>query len=91
MKLSNAQQKVMDEAKETIDYARTHTLYEWAGGIESFAEDYKEYYENNRKGIVLTRCNSKTLEKLENLGLIEILYDSKNKKDGIDHVKVLNY
>ena len=91
MKLSKAQQKVMDEARKEIDYARTNTLYEWAGALKSVAEDYREYYENNRNGIVLTRCNSKTLEKLEKLGLIEILYDSKNKKDGIDHVKVLNY
>lgn len=29
MKLSKAQQEVMDKAKERIDYARTHSFYDW--------------------------------------------------------------
>ena len=52
----------------------------------------KEYWEVERKGQVLTHCNSKTLYKLQELGLIEILYDSKGDGgSGIDRVQVLNY
>ena len=29
MKLSKAQQEVMDKAKERIDYARTHSFHDW--------------------------------------------------------------
>lgn len=132
MKLSKAQQEVMDRAKEKIDFARTHTVYEWAKNkkwgyvgneeeqdaymerlaknfhgyrknsekevmddfvseIERYAESYHDYYENERNGIVLTRCNSRTLVKLEQLGLIEIIFDSNGASYGLDTIKVLNY
>ena len=35
--------------------------------------------------------NSKTLEKLEEMGLIEIIYDSKGDRFGIDKIRILNY
>lgn len=125
MKLSKAQQEVMNKAKAQIDFARTHTVFEWAQEkthttnediermvsqadlyystpekmrkslnerIERYVEQYSEYYERERRGEVLTHCNSKTLEKLEKMGLIEIEFDSKGYGGyGIDRVKILNY
>lgn len=123
MKLSKAQQEVMETVKQEIDFARTHTLYEWAenekfrngydrivsnysrygfknaeeamayieGEIRSYGEKYRRYYENERNGIVLTHCNSKTIAKLESLGLIEIIRDSNGESYGLDTIKVLNY
>ena len=125
MKLSKAQEQVIDKAKAEIDRARKFTLTEWAAykknydseikiehivsiyirngltpeqararidqEIAEYADTYKEYYENERNGIVLTHCNSRTLKKLEELGLIEILFDSTNTHFGIDTIKLLNY
>lgn len=48
-------------------------------------------YNERRNAIVLTHCNSKTLEKLESYGLIEILHDSTGETYGIDKIKILNY
>lgn len=123
MKLSKAQQKVIDDAKKDIDFARTHSLREWAAKrcrrsetdriitnyslygyrtreealkamneeIDKFINKYSESYENNKNGIVFTYCNSRTLAKLQKLGLIEILYDSEGEHFGIDTIKILNY
>ena len=125
MKLSKAQAKVINEAKEKIDRARRSTIIEWAAHkleyddeekvkrvincylriddtpeqaqakidqeIARYAENYKKYYENEKNGIVLTCCNGRTLKKLEELGLIEILYDSSNTHFTIDTIKLLNY
>ena len=52
---------------------------------------YAKRYEEEKSGIVLTYCNSRTLKKLEEYGLIEIVYDSTGQLHGIDHVKLLNY
>lgn len=54
-------------------------------------EEMKNYWEDHRNGIVLTHCNTKTLQKLESCGLIEIICDSTGEYYGIDTVKVLNY
>ena len=51
----------------------------------------KEFWDKYRKGLVLTHCNSRTLYKLEEYGLIEIIEDSKGEAHGLDWVKVLNY
>lgn len=51
----------------------------------------RKYWEMNKEGIAFTRCSSKTIEKLEKLGLIEILYDSNGQCCGTDRIKVLNY
>jgi len=59
---------------------------------KAIADEYmKKYYDDERRGIVLTSCNSRTLEKLQEYGLIEILYDSKGEKCGcaIDRVKLV--
>ena len=103
-KLTNAQQNVLDKAKADIDLARNLGYAEWILEThKSFQKKYideaieteslKHYWEDHRNGIVLTHCNSKTLEKLESFGLIEIIHDSKNDKTGygIDEIKVLNY
>lgn len=125
VKLTAAQQKVMDIAKQEIDNARNHTIEQWAcrsvefeyeiedcrivknaesyglnhdkavervkERITKYIEKMGKYYYNECQGIVLTRCSSKTLEKLEQYGLIEIIEDSKGQYMGIDVVKVLNY
>lgn len=54
-------------------------------------EELKKYWESKKNGIVLTHCNSKTIQKLEKLGLIEIIEDSCGQYFGIDKIKVLNY
>lgn len=54
-------------------------------------EELKGYWEREKNGIVLTHCNSKSLYKLESLGLIEIVVDSKGESYGLDWIKVLNY
>ena len=52
---------------------------------------WRNRYEEEKSGIVLTHCNSRTLAKLENMGLIEIIRDSKGTNYGIDIVRILNY
>lgn len=115
MKLSKAQQAVMDEAKKDIDIARSLDYPEWLKKTNSYyqvpstaSDDYKEmieqkfieavdngelkeYWERAINGIVLTHCNSRTLAKLQEYGLIEIIRDSSGETFGIDTIKVLNY
>lgn len=101
-KLSKAQQEVMNEAYKDIDRARALTYPEWFretyhcfqeskvdGLIEK--EHLKKYWENERNGIVLTHCNSRTIRKLAELGLVEIVRDSSGESFGIDTIKILNY
>ena len=112
MKLSKAQQRVIDEAKEQIDVARMYNTFEeyfdnyygkrYCNSNYNTSEKYKErdlekfetlrgWWEERINGIVYTSANSKTLYKLEQLGLIEIIYDAKNESYGIDNIKILNY
>lgn len=57
-----------------------------------FGYDYiAKKYEEEKSGITLAQCNSKTLYKLQEFGLIEIIEDSKGQTCGIDTIKVLNY
>ena len=103
MKLSKAQEAVLNHAKEEIDFARTHTLEEWyiksyradRLDLDSMDEWSRNYtittYEKRKNGIALSMCNSRTLKKLEDLGLIEILYDSNGTHYGVDEIRVLNY
>jgi hypothetical protein len=111
MKISKAQQQILDESKRRIDTARKYNTYdeyfinEEASRCNSnynTPEKYKsrniedwnkniEYWERHRNGIVLTRCNTKSLLNLESLGLIEIIYNSNNEVCGIDRIRILNY
>lgn len=125
MKLSKAQQEVMDKAKAKIDFARNHTVREWSiyenfgvldineccfvknyerygwskekatavaeEEVNSYINNYSKYYEDNRNGIVLTHSNSRTIRRLEDLGLIEIIWDACGESYGIDTIKILNY
>ena len=101
MKMTKEQERVMKYAKLSIDQARTMTYDEWLLKVQDInastnpelAQALLKHYENDKKAIVSTHCNSKTLEKLQALGLIEIIHDSKNDKTsyGIDKIKVLNY
>lgn len=120
-KLSNAQAKVIEQAKKDIDYARTHDFIHWISKshgydldenwdeypnpyltnesvlekanelVKTSSEWWKKTYENTKNGFVRTSCNSRTLAKLAEYGLIEIISDSKGHVYGIDEVKVLNY
>jgi len=50
-----------------------------------------DYWENGRKGVVCMHCNTRTLKKLEEYGIIEIIEDSTGQSFGIDVIKLLNY
>lgn len=124
MKLTKAQTELLNRMTAKIDFARTHTLTEWAqkrkgyteekidrmiksselyrktpeemrtiiaNEISNYAEAYADYYNEERNAIINVTCNSKPLKKLEEYGLIEILYDSTGTGFGLDTVKVLNY
>lgn len=97
MKLSKAQAKVIDWMKYVIDGARNNDIKTYAGGSWDYIhhpghlEKIERMYEENRNGIVEIRCNSKTLVKLEEMGLIEIIYDSNGEHFGVDKAKLLNY
>lgn len=103
-KLSNAQAKVLELAKKDIDAARSMNFYDWMRNkaiCRNYTDDeindrydvewYREYYEQNKNGIAHTHCNGKTIEKLQKLGLIEIIYNGTNKTQSYDQIKVLNY
>lgn len=115
-KLSNAQIKVLNDAKERIDFARTHDFYDWymrtasnyeKKNIHSNEElenylsnkygrdlraEYKNRYMNNINGIdYLCHASSKTIAKLESLGLIEIIKDSNGEYYGLDIIRISNY
>lgn len=66
-----------------------HLRNKFAEAIER--EELKDYWQRERNGIVLTRCNSKTIKKLEEYGLVKIIYDSNGESYGIDTVQILNY
>ena len=110
VKLTPAQQKVMDKAYNDIDEARNNDFYGWYNiafnrnhtkeeideEVERWYNRYHEYYyneiyENRKNGMVLTHCNTKTLRKLEEMGLIKIIEDSTGTQFGLDVVQVLNY
>ena len=102
-KLSKAQEQVMKDAYKDIDKARSMTYPEWFKETQSHGlrenaipryienEYLKEYWEDARNGIVLTHCNSRTIRKLAELGLVEIVRDSSGESFGIDTIKILNY
>lgn len=105
-KLSEAQEKVLIEAKRDIDIARSMSFYDWLRTtnpcFKEFTNEeiddrfnvsfYRDLYEDNKTGIAHTYCNGKIIEELEKLGLIEIIYNDLNKIYSFaEHVKVLNY
>ena len=103
MKLSAAQQKVLDEAKKQIDIARSCNTYKdfvyaTCSNMSSDCKDrlvsdgtFERYWEDRVNGIVRTHCNSKTLQSLQNQGLIEVLRYSTGEAAGIDIIKIVNY
>ena len=112
MKLSKAQQQVMDYAKEKIDRARSYTEFEayfdevhgkHFNGMFNSAEKFKandpkgfewwrNLWEEEKNATVITgNVNSRTLYKLQELGLIKIIEDGKNKSSGTDRIQILNH
>ena len=51
----------------------------------------REIYEETQNGYTWLHCNSRTLHKLAEYGLTEILRDSTGECYGTDSIKVLNY
>ena len=127
MKLTKAQQEIIDKAREDVDYAREHDFLHWVSknlcgydldtdwdavpnpflsneyvmkqALDTIAEDetgsghfeafhWKKRYERNKEGEVIAHANSKTLEALERMGMIEIIHDGRR---GWDTIKLLNY
>ena len=119
MKLSKAQEEVINNAKTKIDFARTLNFFDWY--MENYAGNYirnnihtpeeldaylenrigrdnrtmkdlwEEDYQNTRNGIVHCIANSRTLKKLEEMGIIEIVYDSNGDRLGLDTIRIKNY
>ena len=54
-----------------------------------FLDYYKENYEQRKMGIALTHCAGATIQKLQNLGLIEIIEDSTGTRYGVDRVRAV--
>jgi len=105
MKLSAVQQRIIDKAKADIDIARTFDYPEWlisTHGQYFTPERVREYieeeylkcqWEERRSGIALAQANSRSIEKLAALGLIEIIRNGKDEKRAyaIDKFRLLNY
>lgn len=104
MKLSKAQERVMQDARQKVDNARACETFEeyftkqsihtpqWLIEMDSYKKKTLEHYQNEKNGIVDTyKVNTRTLRKLEELGLIKIIYDSTGDALGSDTIKVLNY
>lgn len=99
MKLTAAQQKVMDHVKGDIDFARTHSFEDWyhkgfpGWDLERTKKDtyYEERFEEEKSGVALVICNSRTLYKLRDMGLIEIIRDTSGSHFNVDKIRVLNY
>lgn len=108
MKLSKAQQEVIDNLKYIADKARQYeTAEEWFNATNNNncnwntaekvkAQDIKEWkrqemwFERERNAIYLVRAKTETVQKLESLGLIEVIERAKYKGD-YELVKLLNY
>lgn len=105
-KLTATQQKIYSEMLATIDEARNSDYPDWLkkhGHSWRYQYDEellqeavkrgerREYWENIREGVVLTEANGRSLYRLEQEGLIEILEDGTNRRWGLDTVRVLNY
>lgn len=127
MKLTKAQQEIIDIAREDVDYAREHDFLHWVSkclcgydlerdwdavpnpflsnefvmkkALDTIAEDetgneyfeplhWKKSYEREKEGEAIVHANSKTLEALERMGMIEIIHDGRR---GWDRIKLLNY
>jgi len=103
MKLSAAQQKVLDEAKKQINIARSCRTYKDYVYATCFNlsnaykdklvsdETFARYWEDRVNGVVRTHCNSRVLQSLQAQGLIEVLRDSTGEAAGIDVIKLVNY
>lgn len=96
MKLSKVQQETLDFCKAQIDEARTQHVDLKKVKKSELAQAMKIIDAQN--GIVYTQggnCTSRTLKKLESLGVLEILEDNSGIGTGFgafpSKVKILNY
>lgn len=127
MKLTKAQQKIVNKAKEDIDYARSNDFIHWVSlklcgydmekdwdavpnpylsneyvlkqAQDLIAKDETGYncfephhwakrYERAKHGECIAHANSKTLEALARMGVIEIIHDGRR---GWDTIRLLDY
>ena len=54
-----------------------------------YLDYYKTHYEELKAGISLTHCSGPTIQKLQKLGLIEIIEDSTNTNFSCDKVRAI--
>jgi hypothetical protein len=101
MKITKTQTKVLEEMKQVINKAKKYDTFEsyFKNEIEpNYWSDYtfpdweidahKKRYELALQNIVTKKANTKTFEKLAELGLIEVLqYDEIRQ---LDLIKVIN-
>ena len=97
-KLSKAQVKAIDHAKEQILEARKYDKYEdWLRNHISYYSDftdeeikasrqgmdYKEYWENYKQGNTLCHAGKNTIEALVKMGIFEVVEYSHYRKNGV--------
>ena len=93
MKLTVAQQKIMDMAKQKIDLARNTNAMEFANKQHGICNNIKTFeflnlqkeYDEAVKGIVHVYGKDETFRKLEALGLIKIINVKLNKFIVLDY------
>ena len=54
---------------------------------QEYADEYRKYYENLKKGIALTYTSSNTLRALESRGYIRIIEDGKSYTDTVEIIE----
>ena len=94
-KLTKTQQRVIDEAKASIEEARTKSFEDWVTStahelVEELPERWvsvlRRDYDGLREGIAIVKASSNTLRALETKGFIEIVSDGGRN---IDHIKLV--
>ena len=108
MKLSKAQIKAVEIAKADIDLARAYDSFEEYviatlsfyknRGVEYVRDHmddlkfYKDAWEKERNGIVLSRAGKNTIEALVKMGIFTVVeYDVMRRQGVLDWVKLNNY
>jgi hypothetical protein len=94
-KLTKTQQKVIDEAKASIEDARTKSFEDWVYSTtrevveelpERWVSAFRRDYDGLREGVAIVKASSNTLRALEAKGIIEIVSDGGRN---IDYIKLV--
>ena len=84
IELTPKQYEVLEEARNKVYEARR----ELARG--DYEKEFKELLEMEARGEVFIKADSRTLDKLEKLGFIEVINSARGRR-GMDTIKVLNW